>query len=32
VDTGDPELDEALAGETRVVTGYGRESVYAVEG
>jgi predicted polyphosphate/ATP-dependent NAD kinase len=31
VDTGDPELDAALAGYARVVTGYGRTSVYPVE-
>lgn len=31
VDTGDPELDASLAGYARVVTGYGRTSVYPVE-
>lgn len=30
VDTGDPALDEALAGYRRVVTGYGHEMVYRV--
>lgn len=30
VDTGDPELDTALAGYRRVVTGYGHETVYRV--
>ncbi len=30
VDTGDPELDRALAGYRRVVTGYGAETVYRV--
>jgi predicted polyphosphate/ATP-dependent NAD kinase len=30
VDTGDAELDEALAGYARVVTGFGEESVYRV--
>jgi predicted polyphosphate/ATP-dependent NAD kinase len=30
VETGDPGLDELLAGYTRVVTGYGREVVYRV--
>jgi predicted polyphosphate/ATP-dependent NAD kinase len=32
LDTGDPALDAELAGFTRVVTGYGREAVYRVEG
>jgi predicted polyphosphate/ATP-dependent NAD kinase len=31
VDTGDPEVDELLAGYVRVITGYGREAVYRVE-
>jgi predicted polyphosphate/ATP-dependent NAD kinase len=31
VDTGDRDLDAALAGYARVVTGYGRTSVYPVE-
>ncbi len=31
VDTGDPDLDAALAGYARVVTGYGRTSIYPVE-
>jgi predicted polyphosphate/ATP-dependent NAD kinase len=30
VDTGDPELDAALAGYRRVVTGYRHETVYRV--
>ena len=30
VDTGDPELDAALGGYRRVVTGYRRETVYRV--
>ena len=30
VDTGDPEMDTALAGYTRVVTGYDREVVYRI--
>lgn len=30
VDTGDPELDSLLAGYRRIVTGYGRETVYRI--
>ncbi len=30
VDTGDPQLDAALAGYIRIVTGYGREAVYRI--
>ncbi len=32
VDTGDAALDRELAGFARVVTGYGRETVYRIEG